>query len=267
MLKEKELEIVNEIIEMIYTTSNIKELRIQFLKKLALLIPFVFADFNIGLINLDHSPKLIDPVIVSKFDENFEKRFIHLYETKFYKMDYVNWVFMTPDSLVYRESDLINEKIKKKSRFYQEYLQEFGLIYVAGIVIANNSKLLGAVSLYKSEQGGDFSEKDLSILNLFVSHLKRRFESEDLKNNRKITTSSIKLKYEYQLTKREIEIMGLILYGYSNLEIEQRLKISVNTVKKHISNIFLKLGISGRPQLVRFIIKRDFISLWNPDDY
>lgn len=267
MLNENELKIVNETIEIIYSTTNLRELRKLFLKKLVNLIHFSFSDFNMGLINLDNSPKLIDPVVVSKYDKKFEENFMNLYETKYYKMDYVSWVFITPESLVYRESDLISEEVKNKSRFYQEYLKVYGLIHVAGIVIANNSKFLGAASFYKSEQAGDFNEKDLYLLNLFVPHLKRRFEIEEINNRKKTANRSYLLKYEYQLTDREMEIMGFLLYGYSNTEIGEKLTISVNTVKKHISNIFSKLGVSGRPQLVRFIITKGLIQFWDMDQY
>ncbi|MGI6731838.1 MAG: helix-turn-helix transcriptional regulator [Anaerovoracaceae bacterium] len=40
------------------------------------------------------------------------------------------------------------------------------------------------------------------------------------------------------------------------------LGITTNTVKKHISNIYSKLNISSRPQLVRFIIVKGFVHFW-----
>lgn len=262
MLTDNELKTVNETIEMIYAATNMRELRISFLKNLSHLINFSFSDFSIGFINSDDGPKLIDPVVISKYDKEFEKRFMYLYETKFYKLDYLKWVFMTPDSLVYRESDLISEEVRNKSLFYQDYLKAFDLIHVAGIVIANNETFLGTATFYKSAQGGDFDHRDMYILELFVPHLKRKFENERRKGLGKEGNSPFLLKYGYQLTNREIEIMGLLLYGYSNGEIGLRLKIATNTVKKHISNIYSKLDVENRPQLVRFIILRGLVHFW-----
>lgn len=50
------------------------------------------------------------------------------------------------------------------------------------------------------------------------------------------------------LTKREYEVFELIGKGYNNTEIARELYISVNTVKKHVSQIFSKLDIKERTQ-------------------
>ncbi|OGT27759.1 MAG: hypothetical protein A2Z17_03280 [Gammaproteobacteria bacterium RBG_16_66_13] len=50
------------------------------------------------------------------------------------------------------------------------------------------------------------------------------------------------------LTPRELEVMRLIEVGYSNLDIAAELVISVATLKRHISNIYSKLGVSSRTQ-------------------
>lgn len=52
------------------------------------------------------------------------------------------------------------------------------------------------------------------------------------------------------LTRREIELLGLICQGLSNQEIAEKLFISLSTVKKHSYSIFQKLGVSNRTQAV-----------------
>lgn len=51
------------------------------------------------------------------------------------------------------------------------------------------------------------------------------------------------------LTSREMEIVSAIRSGSSNREIAQKLSISEETVKRHLSNIFAKLGVSSRLEL------------------
>lgn len=52
------------------------------------------------------------------------------------------------------------------------------------------------------------------------------------------------------VTARELEILGLIETGLSNREIADALTISVNTVKRHASNIYGKLGVGSRTRAV-----------------
>ena len=52
------------------------------------------------------------------------------------------------------------------------------------------------------------------------------------------------------LTRREIEVLHLICDGLSNREIAQRLTVTLNTVKKHSSHIYGKLGVSSRAQAI-----------------
>lgn len=54
---------------------------------------------------------------------------------------------------------------------------------------------------------------------------------------------------EYGITKREKEIIELVVNGSSNAQIAEKLNISVRTVKVHLSNIFQKLNVSNRLEL------------------
>ncbi len=52
------------------------------------------------------------------------------------------------------------------------------------------------------------------------------------------------------LTPREIDVLRLICAGLSNREIAERLTVTLNTVKKHSSHIYGKLGVSSRAQAI-----------------
>ncbi|HEY9075891.1 MAG TPA: tetratricopeptide repeat protein [Anaerolineaceae bacterium] len=52
------------------------------------------------------------------------------------------------------------------------------------------------------------------------------------------------------LSPREVEILTLVASGAGNAEIASQLYLSLNTVKKHITNIYTKLGVSTRLQAV-----------------
>jgi DNA-binding NarL/FixJ family response regulator len=60
---------------------------------------------------------------------------------------------------------------------------------------------------------------------------------------------------KYNLTRREIEILGLIALAKSNIEIADNLFISPQTVGAHRKNIMRKLNITSTAGLVRFAIE------------
>jgi DNA-binding CsgD family transcriptional regulator len=56
---------------------------------------------------------------------------------------------------------------------------------------------------------------------------------------------------ELGITRRELEILGLIAGGLSNREIAEKLFVSENTIKTHSSRLFDKLSARRRTQAVQ----------------
>ena len=54
-----------------------------------------------------------------------------------------------------------------------------------------------------------------------------------------------------EISKRELEVLELMASGLSNQEIADKLYISLNTIKTHSSNLFLKLDVKRRTQAIQ----------------
>jgi two-component system response regulator NreC len=61
------------------------------------------------------------------------------------------------------------------------------------------------------------------------------------------------------LSDRELEVLRLVALGHTNSEIATRMYISPRTVETHRANLQAKLGISGRPELVRYALEHGVI--------
>jgi DNA-binding NarL/FixJ family response regulator len=62
------------------------------------------------------------------------------------------------------------------------------------------------------------------------------------------------------LTKREIDIVSLVAQGGTNKEIAKNLGITEDTVKRHLTNIFNKVGTSTRLELALFAVDRHLVT-------
>ena len=63
----------------------------------------------------------------------------------------------------------------------------------------------------------------------------------------------------FGLTARELQVVALIVAGYTNKDLARKLGISEHTVKHHLTNTFDKLGVSNRLELVLFAINHQLI--------
>ena len=61
-------------------------------------------------------------------------------------------------------------------------------------------------------------------------------------------------RQDFGLTARERQVIALVGAGYTNKDLAQKLGISENTAKRHLSNVFDKLGVSNRLELVLFAV-------------
>ena len=59
----------------------------------------------------------------------------------------------------------------------------------------------------------------------------------------------------FGLTRRELQVISAVVAGYTNKDIAEKFSISEHTVKNHLTNIFDKLGLSNRLELVLFAIE------------
>ncbi|MBA3242831.1 MAG: response regulator transcription factor [Acidobacteria bacterium] len=63
-----------------------------------------------------------------------------------------------------------------------------------------------------------------------------------------------------ELSEREEEVMRLVAWGYTNKEVAGYLNLSVKTIETHKTNLMEKLDLKGRSDIVRYALRRGWMS-------
>ena len=66
--------------------------------------------------------------------------------------------------------------------------------------------------------------------------------------------------YPSGLSQREVEVLRLLALGNSNREIGDELVITEGTVRRHVSNVYDKIGVSNRTEATRYALREGLVS-------
>jgi len=113
-----------------------------------------------------------------------------------------------------------------------------------GVVLKDSATQILLKSI-RAVMHGEYWVGRESVSNL-VQYLRSLIDSSATASRRK----------RYGLTPRELEIISAVVAGYANKEVAEHFKISEDTVKHHLSNIFDKLGVSTRLELALFAVNQ-----------
>ena len=110
---------------------------------------------------------------------------------------------------------------------------------------------------------GTFAQEDISYALHKISTGTKFYDREllyRLVEDEPAATITGKNSLGSPLTRRELEILSQLSNGLSNFEISKNLNISENTVKKHISNIFIKINVKDRTQAIIYAYESGLIA-------
>lgn len=235
--------ILNTIIYKVYTLEDFDEMRKELLEQLKLLVDFDSADFYLASAG---DEKKLDRPVMYNCDSNLSE----LYE----KLDYSRGIMLSGKSLIYRETDIISDESRVETEYYKKVYKPNNWHYSLQVVIAKDHHFLGTITFYRTIGKENFKYDDIFVLDMLKDHLAYRME----KNKKKLGEDGEKLTVtqaveKYGLTRRENTILYNLMQGKENPVICEELTISTNTLKKHILNIYRKLGIRNRVQLFKMI--------------
>lgn len=233
---------LNNTIYKIYTTDDQKEMRTRLLEQLKMIIDFDSADFYLAA--RDDSNDLVDQVAYNCDDDA---------SSKYNELDYSRGIMYSGKSMVYRETDIISDESRIQTEYYKKVYKPNNWHYALQIILGYNKEFVGVITLYRTIGKDNFVYDDVFIMDMLKDHLayKLYMDKDKYIVTDKITVGEATEKYD--LTKREHIVLLALITGKDNKEVCEELSISVNTLKKHILNIYRKMDVKNRVQLFKLI--------------
>lgn len=239
--------LLNSIIYKIHTMDNLEQMREQFLEQIKMLIDFDSADFFLA--DSKQSNKLASPVFY-----NCEENLSDLYDD----IDYSRGILYSGKSLIYRETDIMSDDARIETEYYKKVYKPNNWHYSLQMVLAKEKEFVGVITFYRTIGKDNFHYDDIFLLDMLKDHMAYRLYKQKKNGSEldeKLTVSATAEKYD--LTRREHTILKLLMQGLDNMQICEQLTITENTLKKHILNIYRKLGIKNRVQLFKIVREKE----------
>ena len=169
------------------------------------------------------------------------------YEQTYSAMDYMVWRDAQPVREAYRESDLFTERLIESSTIYKEWLEPLGMRYSMSANCVQNGIIYGSIAIMRGRDLGNYTDDELEVFSIINDHVSQRMGQlyPSGIGRSSLGEASSWLQVSYGLTDREIEIADLLAGGVERLDIADQLSISQNTLKKHIANIYRKMGVNS----------------------
>lgn len=189
---------------------------------------------------------------------NISKRAIWEYENYYYALDDIKEKTFNQKNPI-KSTEIMDYREWGKSEYFNDFLSTNNLYYSCGVDIHYQDKLLGTIGLFREKTDPDYNIKDLHILDFLKSHMANQmFKLNKIEILKKTSGETVdrklaKSEQEFDLTEREVEIVNHLIDGKNNKQLAEELYISINTVKKHLNNIFKKTEVNNRTELTSLI--------------
>lgn len=157
---------------------------------------------------------------------------------------------LTGDLRAIRMSDLVSRRRYHELPIFRDYFAPAGLEHVIDLGLPAPAPRQRSFVLFRETRSGDFSERDREVLQTLAPHLLRLEAHAELRRRLAEALQTREDDTEpagcAELTPREREIVELVAEGKTNAQIAGQLWVAPSTVKKHLENIYAKLGVGGR---------------------
>jgi DNA-binding CsgD family transcriptional regulator len=154
----------------------------------------------------------------------------------------------TGDFRAHRVSDFMTTRELHRTRLYAEWFRPQGV--EEQLTVGLDAPLWHTkVFLFSRETARAFDDRDCAVLDVLRPYLDSRYQLWDAQ--RRLAAARREADAPGALTTRERQVIELVADGLTNAEVAERLWISPGTVRRHLENVYAKLGVHTRTAAVR----------------
>jgi DNA-binding CsgD family transcriptional regulator len=134
-------------------------------------------------------------------------------------------------------SDFVGQARLRRSRVYALWFRPMDVEYELNVAIPSPPWHTKTFLFDRGRGSRDFTERDRLVLDLLQPHLARLWQRA---HERRPASARL------GLTARELQVLAWVARGSTNQQIAETLWIAPTTVRKHLENIYAKLGVRTR---------------------
>lgn len=244
---------VNEAALWIAGQKSVSALQRGALERVAAIVPHRSSMFDLAMVEQDGTVTYAHAISTTMSKDTLSSYYLH-----YAALDYTTWSFDPHEVEVYRDLDLVDVAKRDETPIYREWMQPQGVYYGCGATLALDGIPLGSITLFREREAGDFSPGQMRALLELARHLSTRLGTlfpggiADYEQSTGLDEST-RIAKRFGLSRREEQVLSLMLDGESNHNVADRLYVSESTVKKHINSIYRKVGVESRMQLAAIV--------------
>lgn len=165
----------------------------------------------------------------------------------------------TGDLTVITITDLLERRRYHALPIYTDYFRPAGVEHLIDLGLPAMPHRHRALVLFREAGSRDFNERDRAVLEALRPHLLQHEAMAALRRQlaEALTrpTEEPDLLHTAGLTAREREIVDLVAEGKTNAQIAAQLWVAPSTVKKHLENVYAKLGVGRRTAAATLLLQ------------